>query len=543
MGLEPTTQVVGEPARSFTYDPKRSLFEQFSKARGGIEGEGELERAVRELGENEAAAHNVVSSLNVGPTLADVTNEAGIRDQSPHVSNEHQPASNDGHLGGESDEGLAPASSRLTPNPALFSMTLFEGSPTYKQRRKKGTLKSESILLASAARAPTSSLATAEPITGQDQRYGAGGDYDYTDSDARYGSQAPGYMSDYGEYEQSYTGPQGYNPSDQYNQHNSHQSPYPSHHTLGPPASIHPSRPSSSPAPSSLLNGGAMGLSGVAMMPNPHLPISGVVSPMSMHTQSPHPPHHSSMPGASPLPTFTSMQPSSSVHYSSSFESSPPNSQSMTSPGKGKPFTCPLLSCAKVFKRMEHLKRHLRTHTMEKPYECDKCGKRFSRSDNLTQHGRTHGKDADASVHSSGYGGGSDEGQREDGDGDDMGFGEMDMEEGLSAGLANMSDPTMAVPMSAFAEETEVSSSRRFDYLVLILYVLRLRLDLTTLKGHPPTLPIALSALKRGLIPVYPTPVLKLSEAKAINRITPKVYPSTSQRLHPTSMAHWINST
>lgn len=46
MGLEPTTVVVGEPARSFTYDPKRTLYEQFASSRGG-EGD-ELDRAVRE---------------------------------------------------------------------------------------------------------------------------------------------------------------------------------------------------------------------------------------------------------------------------------------------------------------------------------------------------------------------------------------------------------------------------------------------------------------------------------------------------------------
>ena len=51
MGLEPTTVVVGEPAASFTYDPKRSLYDQFSKAQGVVEGEGELEAAVRRADE------------------------------------------------------------------------------------------------------------------------------------------------------------------------------------------------------------------------------------------------------------------------------------------------------------------------------------------------------------------------------------------------------------------------------------------------------------------------------------------------------------
>ncbi|KAK7045987.1 hypothetical protein VNI00_006982 [Paramarasmius palmivorus] len=51
MGIEPTTVVVGEPAASFVYDGtfKRSLYDQFVRAAGGKEGEGDLERALRGL--------------------------------------------------------------------------------------------------------------------------------------------------------------------------------------------------------------------------------------------------------------------------------------------------------------------------------------------------------------------------------------------------------------------------------------------------------------------------------------------------------------
>lgn len=48
--------------------------------------------------------------------------------------------------------------------------------------------------------------------------------------------------------------------------------------------------------------------------------------------------------------------------------------------------------CGRRFKRMEHLKRHTRTHTQERPHKCPvaSCGKSFGRSDNLSQHLKTH---------------------------------------------------------------------------------------------------------------------------------------------------------
>ncbi|KAI8066973.1 uncharacterized protein B0P05DRAFT_639736 [Gilbertella persicaria] len=59
-----------------------------------------------------------------------------------------------------------------------------------------------------------------------------------------------------------------------------------------------------------------------------------------------------------------------------------------------KSHACPVLQCLRRFKRLEHLKRHMRIHTLERPFACTfpGCQKKFSRSDNLSQHTKTHQK-------------------------------------------------------------------------------------------------------------------------------------------------------
>jgi transcription factor STE12 len=56
------------------------------------------------------------------------------------------------------------------------------------------------------------------------------------------------------------------------------------------------------------------------------------------------------------------------------------------SPYPQKSHSCPIPTCGRLFKRLEHLKRHVRTHTQEKPYVCPHCNRAFSRSDNLAQY-------------------------------------------------------------------------------------------------------------------------------------------------------------
>ncbi|KIX10541.1 uncharacterized protein Z518_01624 [Rhinocladiella mackenziei CBS 650.93] len=102
--------------------------------------------------------------------------------------------------------------------------------------------------------------------------------------------------------------------------------------------------------------------------------------------------------GAETMPALTgedlppsSMQPSPAVRL----ERPGPvrRARSATMMELGVPYkshSCPIPSCGRLFKRLEHLKRHVRTHTQERPYVCPYCNKAFSRSDNLAQHRRTH---------------------------------------------------------------------------------------------------------------------------------------------------------
>ncbi|EXK33887.1 hypothetical protein FOMG_11094 [Fusarium oxysporum f. sp. melonis 26406] len=46
--------------------------------------------------------------------------------------------------------------------------------------------------------------------------------------------------------------------------------------------------------------------------------------------------------------------------------------------------------CRRIFTRSEHLHRHLRVHTHEKPFSCTKCNKSFARLDVLQRHEITH---------------------------------------------------------------------------------------------------------------------------------------------------------
>ncbi|OUM65333.1 hypothetical protein PIROE2DRAFT_27576, partial [Piromyces sp. E2] len=53
-------------------------------------------------------------------------------------------------------------------------------------------------------------------------------------------------------------------------------------------------------------------------------------------------------------------------------------------------YQCPI--CLKTFDRNETVYRHIRIHSVEKPYKCSflNCNKRFSRKDGLKHHEQLH---------------------------------------------------------------------------------------------------------------------------------------------------------
>ncbi|KAG6865055.1 hypothetical protein C0991_005415 [Blastosporella zonata] len=318
MGQEPTTVIFGEPAMSFTYDPKKSLYEQFSKAQGARDGEGELETAVRMIEEG--------SRMHPAGTRGDEHNgDVSATDESD---------------ASDADEVMGDADDASRSNPAnLQAIGLggawIGGSAGYKVR-KKGPKRDEEK--------------RGRSIIGDTHR--------------RYGS-----LSLSREREEDYVGGDAVSAADMFFMQ-----------ARGELASG-----DGKTRPNGSIGEGGMYYGEGQPQTQAQRFLAAPAGGMNVRGRSQEQLHRHTYPIAPPAASAMSGGYTNSLaHQQDGLDGAPAT--------KTKAFVCPLFSCGRMFKRMEHLKRHLRTHTMERPYACPQCNKKFSRSDNLNQHLRTHGR-------------------------------------------------------------------------------------------------------------------------------------------------------
>ena len=80
----------------------------------------------------------------------------------------------------------------------------------------------------------------------------------------------------------------------------------------------------------------------------------------------------------SPLPAEATVEPEAPTTEKARPQHPPPKTD------KPRPHVCG--NCGRAFARLEHLKRHERSHTKEKPFECPECTRCFARRDLLLRH-------------------------------------------------------------------------------------------------------------------------------------------------------------
>ncbi|GMM27799.1 Rsf2 protein [Martiniozyma asiatica (nom. inval.)] len=78
------------------------------------------------------------------------------------------------------------------------------------------------------------------------------------------------------------------------------------------------------------------------------------------------------------------ISPISNLASNQSPEEEPQSKKAAASKSKTRPHICSV--CTRAFARLEHLKRHQRSHTNEKPFQCAACGRCFARRDLVLRH-------------------------------------------------------------------------------------------------------------------------------------------------------------
>lgn len=126
----------------------------------------------------------------------------------------------------------------------------------------------------------------------------------------------------------------------------------------------------------------------------PTLPVQNFVSGHNLPQFPPVPqstyPSQFTLPGESPYNAQSPYQPQPIVQATASTLHTATAEDAQVKNGSGgKTFHCSGFDgCAMSFSRSEHLARHVRKHTGERPFAC-RCGKKFTRLDNLRQHAST----------------------------------------------------------------------------------------------------------------------------------------------------------
>ncbi|WVQ97781.1 hypothetical protein IAU59_004895 [Kwoniella sp. CBS 9459] len=351
MGLEPTTVVVGEPARSFRYDPKRSLFEQFAGKQPGLEESINVNARISDSSVSQTLIAAQQYPADSKFPLSEAQTEQPAQSSPSHNGQQSCRPAGTEHLvqSPDANQGKDGLSCPTTANTVLFSRSLLKGSPAYKQgRRKSSRDKKQRHNRGGTA---TTDYDTGEDESGSDSDRLQQTDYSFSNTSEIVGQQPP----------------------------------------FVPP----PPPPIYGDARASPFTFPASGSSqGIAIGPSAGVPstFSGIQS-LSQSTAEiswtpalAHPATDDRVPHLSVYPSMSTIARTAQQPILTQIT----GGSSGGPPAKG--FSCPLLSCGRLFKRLEHLKRHVRTHTQERPYECTRCAKRFSRSDNLTQHIKTHEK-------------------------------------------------------------------------------------------------------------------------------------------------------
>ena len=150
MGHEPTTLPRGEPALSFTFDPKQSLYDQF------------LNQNLKRLHDEDLDNFDHRAPIGAASSIVATASNAGINNSvvSPadilrRRAEQTYANGTDGIVKADPAEEESAQKSALSSSPFFSMFSLFEGSPTYKQRRKKSTKARRPPKLASTATSST----------------------------------------------------------------------------------------------------------------------------------------------------------------------------------------------------------------------------------------------------------------------------------------------------------------------------------------------------------------------------------------------------